>query len=183
MVLVEWRGGGNLGRRVPVEGWNVAAPAVDETLPLACGCVGQQTTGFGGLAKALRTVPVALEIAEQVRSTSPGAWIVDFTNPVGIVTRALLDEGHRAVGLCSAAMVFQRRFARVLGAAPQRVELDHAGLNHLTFKVEVRVDAIYADPSVTTKPGLLSRRRGTFTTSTWTRAGRSSLMPWYPGGR
>ena len=67
----------------------------DETVPLACGCIGQETTGAGGLGKALRTVPVVLEIAERVRASSRagGAWIVDFTNPVGIVTRALLDDG------------------------------------------------------------------------------------------
>ena len=90
----------------------------DETVPLACGCIGQETTGAGGFAKALRTVPVVLEIAERVRElSSPDAWIVDFTNPVGIVTRSLLDAGHRAVGLCNVAIGFQRSFARHLGVA------------------------------------------------------------------
>ncbi len=112
----------------------------DETWPLECGCVGQETTGAGGLAKALRTVPVVLEIAEQVRRSNPDAWIVDFTNPVGIVTRALLQEGHRAVGLCNVAIGFQRRFAAMLGVDPDRVELDHVGLNHLTWEREVLVD-------------------------------------------
>jgi 6-phospho-beta-glucosidase len=109
-------------------------------VPLACGCLGQETTGFGGLAKALRTVPVVLDIAEHVRALAPGAWIVDFTNPVGIVTKALLDEGHRVVGLCSAAMVFQRHFATLLDVDPARIELDHLGLNHLTWEVGVRLD-------------------------------------------
>jgi 6-phospho-beta-glucosidase len=117
-----------------------AARMVDESVPLACGCLGQETTGFGGLAKALRTVPVVLDIAERVRTLAPGAWIVDFTNPVGIVTKALLDEGHRAVGLCSAAMVFQRHFATLLDVDPARIELDHLGLNHLTWEVGVRLD-------------------------------------------
>ncbi len=117
-----------------------AARMVDESVPVACGCVGQETTGFGGLAKALRTVPVVLEIADRARVLAPNAWIVDFTNPVGIVTKALLDAGHRAVGLCSAAMVFQRHFARLLEAAPDRVELDHVGLNHLTWELGVRLD-------------------------------------------
>ncbi|HEY4456323.1 MAG TPA: 6-phospho-beta-glucosidase, partial [Pseudonocardiaceae bacterium] len=77
-----------------------AARHRDETWPLICGCIGQETTGAGGFAKALRTVPVVLDIAERARKiAAPGAWIVDFTNPVGIVTRALLDAGHRAVGL------------------------------------------------------------------------------------
>ena len=127
-VLIQLRVGGQ------------AARIVDESVPLACGCVGQETTGYGGLAKALRTVPVVLAIAQRVRELAPSAWIVDFTNPVGIVTKALLDEGHRAVGLCSAAMVFQRHFAKVLDVAPERIELDHVGLNHLTWEVGVRVD-------------------------------------------
>jgi 6-phospho-beta-glucosidase len=127
-VLIQLRVGGQ------------AVRIVDESVPVACGCIGQETTGYGGLAKALRTVPVVLDIARRAREVAPDAWIVDFTNPVGIVTKALLDEGHRAVGLCSAAMVFQRHFAKVLDVAPERVELDHVGLNHLTWEVGVRVD-------------------------------------------
>ena len=69
----------------------------------------------------------------------PDAWIVDFTNPVGIVTRALLDAGHRAVGLCNVAIGFQRRFAGMLGVEPERVRLDHVGLNHLTWSAAVLV--------------------------------------------
>jgi 6-phospho-beta-glucosidase len=106
----------------------------DETAPLACGCIGQETTGAGGFAKAMRTVPVVLEIAERVRAlAAPEAWIVDFTNPVGIVTRALLDDGHRAVGLCNVAIGCQRRFAEWLGVEPARVVVDQVGLNHLTW--------------------------------------------------
>ncbi|MER6994939.1 6-phospho-beta-glucosidase [Streptomyces sp. NPDC000410] len=116
-----------------------AARERDETWPLECGCVGQETTGAGGLAKALRTVPVVLDIAERVRRTSPDAWIIDFTNPVGIVTRALLQAGHRAVGLCNVAIGFQRRFAKLLDVAPGHVHLDHVGLNHLTWETGVRI--------------------------------------------
>jgi 6-phospho-beta-glucosidase len=117
-----------------------AARLQDETWPLECGCVGQETTGAGGLAKALRTVPVVLDIADRVRKAAPDAWIVDFTNPVGIVTRALLQEGHRAVGLCNVAIGFQRRFAAQLGVEPGLVLLDHVGLNHLTWERAVTVD-------------------------------------------
>ncbi|WP_219513190.1 6-phospho-beta-glucosidase [Nonomuraea ceibae] len=117
-----------------------AARASDETLPLQCGCVGQETTGAGGLAKALRTVPVVLDLARQIRAHAPEAWIVDFTNPVGIVTRALLDDGHRAIGLCNVAIGFQRRFAAMLGVEPSRVALGHAGLNHLTWVRAVWLD-------------------------------------------
>lgn len=113
----------------------------DETWPLDCGCVGQETTGAGGFAKALRTVPVILDVAERVRRrAAPDAWIIDFTNPVGIVTRALLDAGHRAIGLCNVAIGFQRHFAALLGVAPEAVELDHVGLNHLTWERAVLVD-------------------------------------------
>jgi 6-phospho-beta-glucosidase len=116
-----------------------AARNEDETWPLECGCVGQETTGAGGLAKALRTVPVVLDIAERVRRTNPDAWIIDFTNPVGIVTRALLQAGHKAVGLCNVAIGFQRKFAKLLEVAPSDVHLNHVGLNHLTWETGVRI--------------------------------------------
>jgi 6-phospho-beta-glucosidase len=124
----------------------------DETVPLRCGCIGQETTGAGGFAKAMRTVPVVLELAERViERAAPGAWIVDFTNPVGIVTRALLDQGHRAIGLCNVAIGFQRHFAKALGISPERVLIDQVGLNHLTWiravhvDGEDRLDALLAD--------------------------------------
>ncbi len=116
-----------------------AARERDETWPLECGCVGQETTGAGGFAKALRTVPVVLNIAEQVRAVNPDAWIIDFTNPVGIVTRALLQAGHKAIGLCNVAIGLQRKFAEFLDVSPDRVSLDHVGLNHLTWERAVRV--------------------------------------------
>lgn len=130
-----------------------AARDQDETWPLECGCVGQETTGAGGLAKALRTVPVVLDIAERVRRAAPDAWIIDFTNPVGIVTRALLTAGHRAVGLCNVAIGFQRRFARLLDVTPEQVHLDHVGLNHLTWERGVRIGGPDGDDVL---PGLLA---------------------------
>ncbi|WP_431895151.1 6-phospho-beta-glucosidase [Nonomuraea sp. bgisy101] len=130
-----------------------AAREVDETLPLRCGCVGQETTGAGGLAKALRTVPVVLELAERVREHAPEAWIVDFTNPVGIVTRALLDAGHHAIGLCNVAIGFQRRFAAHLGLAPAQVSLGHVGLNHLTWERSVLVDGVDVLPKLIAEHG------------------------------
>jgi 6-phospho-beta-glucosidase len=118
-----------------------AARLVDETLPLEFGCIGQETVGPGGFAKALRTVPVVLDIAEETsRLGAAGAWLVDFTNPVGIVMQALLDQGHHAIGLCNSAMGFQRRFASLLDVAPNHVELDHVGLNHLTWERGASVD-------------------------------------------
>ncbi|MGH3240303.1 MAG: 6-phospho-beta-glucosidase, partial [Spirillospora sp.] len=128
VVLLQLRVGGQAARHV------------DETLPLECGCVGQETTGAGGLAKALRTVPVVLDVAARVAELAPSAWIIDFTNPVGIVTRALLDAGHRTVGLCNVAIGFQRRAAALLDVPPDRVSLGHAGLNHLTWVRSVLLD-------------------------------------------
>ncbi|HLY51251.1 MAG TPA: hypothetical protein VKR21_18810 [Solirubrobacteraceae bacterium] len=128
-VLIQLRVGGQ------------AARLRDETIPAACGCVGQETTGAGGLAKAMRTVPVVLEIAERARALASGdAWIIDFTNPVGIVTRALLDAGHRAIGLCNVAITFQRHIAAHLGVPPERVLVDQVGLNHLTWIRAVWLD-------------------------------------------
>ena len=130
-VLIQLRVGGQ------------AARLVDETLPPRFGVVGQETTGAGGFAKALRTVPLVLELAElTAKRAAPGAWIVDFTNPVGIVTQALLDQGHRAVGLCNVAINIQRQLAARFEVTPDRVELEHVGLNHLSWERAVRVDGV-----------------------------------------
>jgi 6-phospho-beta-glucosidase len=128
-VLVQLRVGGQ------------AARLRDETVPPRFGAVGQETTGAGGLAKAIRTVPVILELAEAVsRRSAPGHWIVDFTNPVGIVTQALIDAGHRALGLCNVAIGMQRWLAGRLEVEPERVSLEHVGLNHLSWERAVVVD-------------------------------------------
>jgi 6-phospho-beta-glucosidase len=141
-VLIQLRVGGQ------------AARLVDETLPPTFGTIGQETTGAGGFAKALRTVPVVLDLAERTeRRAANGAWIVDFTNPVGIVTQALLDAGHRAIGLCNVAIGFQREFAKRYGVAPERVELDHVGLNHLSWERAVRVDAVDRLPEILANGG------------------------------
>jgi 6-phospho-beta-glucosidase len=139
-VLIQLRVGGQAARNR------------DETWPLDFCCVGQETTGAGGLAKALRTIPLVLDIAEIARRrAAPGAWIIDFTNPVGMVTRALLDAGHRAVGLCNVAIGLQRAFAGLLDVTPDQVRLDHVGLNHLTWERAVYVDG------TDRLPGLLDR--------------------------
>ncbi len=130
-VVLQLRVGGQQARRL------------DETVPGEFGCVGQETTGPGGFAKALRTVPLVLEIAEETaRRAARDAWLLDFTNPVGIVSQALLDQGHRAIGLCNSAIGFQRRLADHLGIGWERVELEHVGLNHLTWERAVRVDGV-----------------------------------------
>jgi 6-phospho-beta-glucosidase len=142
-VLVQLRVGGQRTR------------LVDETLPGKFGLLGQETTGPGGFAKGLRTIPVVLGIADVVaKRARPDAWIVDFTNPVGMVTRALLDEGHRALGLCNVAIGFQRRAAAHFGVDPDRVRLDHAGLNHLTWIRRVLVDGVDRLPEVLASDGI-----------------------------
>jgi 6-phospho-beta-glucosidase len=144
-VVVQLRVGGQLAR------------LSDETLPLGHGCFGQETTGPGGLAKALRTVPLVLEIAEETAERgAEGAWLIDFTNPVGIVSQALADDGHRSVGLCNVARWVQRRLAHYLGvdgvgADPDAVELEHVGLNHLTW---VRSATVGGEDRL---PGLIER--------------------------
>jgi len=128
-----------------------AARLRDETIPLRFGCIGQETTGPGGFAKALRTVPVVLELAQEtVERGAPGAWFVDFTNPTGLVTQALLDAGHRAVGLCNVAIGFQRRFASIFEVEPERVTLEHVGLNHLSWERKVMVDGVDRLPAILT---------------------------------
>ena len=120
-----------------------AARLLDETIPLRFGCIGQETTGAGGFAKALRTVPVVLELAELAgRRGAPGCWFIDFTNPTGLVTQALLDREVRAIGLCNVAIGFQRRFAERFGVEPDRVELEQVGLNHLSWVRAVKVDGV-----------------------------------------
>jgi 6-phospho-beta-glucosidase len=140
-VLVQLRVGGQQAR------------LVDETLPGKFGLLGQETTGPGGFAKALRTVPIVLDIAERVADrAAPGAWLVDFTNPVGIVVRALLDAGHRAIGLCNVAITFQRRLAARFGVPADAVRLDHAGLNHLSWIRQVLVDGVDRLPELLDSP-------------------------------
>jgi len=140
-VIVQLRVGGNKAR------------LKDETIPLEFFCIGQETTGAGGFAKALRTVPVVLELAELTEEVAaPGAWFVDFTNPTGLVTQALLDHGHRALGLCNVAIGFQREFAAHFGVEPERVQLEHVGLNHLTWERAVLVDGLDRLPEFLADP-------------------------------
>jgi 6-phospho-beta-glucosidase len=116
-----------------------AARALDESIPLAHGVIGQETVGPGGWAKALRTIPPTLEIAEEIARRSPNAWLIDFANPVSIVTQALLDEGHRAVGLCNVAVNIQQRAAAHFNVPLDAVEVESVGLNHASWFREITV--------------------------------------------
>ena len=125
----------------------------------------------------MRTVPVVLDIAGRVAErAAPDAWIVDFTNPVGIVTRALLDAGHRAVGLCNVAIGLQRHFARLLGVDPAQVVVDQVGLNHLTWVRAVRIDGEDELPALLAEHGDELAERGRAPALAARRAGRDPLL-------
>ena len=121
------------------------ARTVDERVALGLGLLGQETIGPGGLAYALRTIPVALEIARTIAELAPTAWTINFTNPAGIVTEAMRSVlGDRVVGICDTPIGLVRRVGRLLGAdlvAGERgAEVDYVGLNHLGWLRSVRLE-------------------------------------------
>ncbi|NEE04316.1 6-phospho-beta-glucosidase [Phytoactinopolyspora halotolerans] len=114
---------------------------LDERSALAEGVLGQETTGAGGVCYGLRTVPVALRIAEAVREHAPSAWVINFTNPAGMVTEAMSRVlGDRVIGICDSPVGLFRRVARALGVEPASAWFDYAGLNHLGWLRRVLVD-------------------------------------------
>jgi 6-phospho-beta-glucosidase len=116
------------------------ARILDEKIPLKFGVVGQETTGPGGFAKALRTIPVMLDIADDISRLAPGAWLINFTNPSGIITEALGRYSHaQVIGLCNSPIGLQRALAKHFGAGACDVVLDYFGLNHLSWVRGVRV--------------------------------------------
>ncbi|MGO4749203.1 6-phospho-beta-glucosidase, partial [Streptomyces sp. 2MCAF27] len=110
----------------------LAGRARDERVPLAEGVLGQETVGAGGVLYGLRTLPVALKIAERIAAVAPDAWVINFTNPAGMVTEAMQRVlGDRVIGICDSPVGLCRRAARALGADPGRASYDYVGLNHL----------------------------------------------------
>jgi 6-phospho-beta-glucosidase len=125
------------------------ARAVDEEVPLKYGVLGQETTGPGGFAMALRTIPAMIEYGRLIELVAPGALLVNFTNPVGIVMQALSDHTTvRAVGICDGPVSMQRSVATFLGEPPERVHVDYAGLNHCGWIHRVRVDGADRLPEI-----------------------------------
>jgi 6-phospho-beta-glucosidase len=117
----------------------VAGRVVDETVPMQHGVLGQETTGPGGICFALRTIPAMVELAEATAARAPGAWLVNFTNPAGMVTEALRPVlGDRVVGVCDSPSGLCRRVARALGRAREELWFDYYGLNHLGWLGSVR---------------------------------------------
>jgi 6-phospho-beta-glucosidase len=118
-----------------------AARVVDEEVPLRHGVLGQETTGPGGFAMALRTIPAMLDYARLIEEVAPDALLVNFTNPVGIVMQALCDHANvRAVGICDGPVSMQRSVADFLGLPREHVHADYFGLNHCGWIHRVLVD-------------------------------------------
>jgi 6-phospho-beta-glucosidase len=126
---------------VAVRTGGLAGRAADERIALRHGLLGQETVGPGGICFALRAVPVAVDIARRVAERSPRAWVVNFTNPAGMVTEAMARVlGDRVIGVCDSPDGLCRRVAGALGVDPVRACFDYVGLNHLGWLRAVRVD-------------------------------------------
>ncbi|MEU5248927.1 6-phospho-beta-glucosidase, partial [Streptomyces asoensis] len=130
--------------------------ADDERVALAEGVLGQETVGAGGIAYGLRTVPVAVDIARRVARLAPDAWVINFTNPAGLVTEAMSRHlGDRVIGICDSPVGLGRRIARVLGAKPEEAWIDYVGLNHLGWVRGLRVAGRDELPRLLADPDLL----------------------------
>ncbi|MFJ2240526.1 6-phospho-beta-glucosidase [Streptomyces sp. NPDC087859] len=130
--------------------------ADDERVALAEGVLGQETVGAGGIAYGLRTVPVAVDIAQRVARLAPDAWVINFTNPAGLVTEAMSRHlGNRVIGICDSPVGLGRRIAQVLGANPNEAWIDYVGLNHLGWVRGLRVAGRDELPRLLADPGLL----------------------------
>ena len=114
----------------------------DERIPLSHGVIGQETNGAGGLFKALRTVPVVLDIIKDIEELCPNAWLVNFTNPTGVISEAVFKYTNfrRYIGLCNVPIGVKNGMADILEVEKDRVEMDFAGLNHMVYTLNVRLD-------------------------------------------
>ncbi|MEE1928429.1 6-phospho-beta-glucosidase [Streptomyces sp. TRM 70351] len=144
----------------------------DERTALAEGLLGQETTGAGGVLYGLRTVPVALRIAERVRAVAPDAWVINFSNPAGMVTEAMAEVlGGRVIGICDSPVGLVRRAARAAGADPDAVRYDYLGLNHLGWLRSLTLDGTELLPGLLADPAALaSFEEGRLFGATWLRA-------------
>ncbi|RZQ64008.1 6-phospho-beta-glucosidase [Amycolatopsis suaedae] len=144
--------------------------SLDERVPLRHGLIGQETVGPGGVCYALRTVPVALEIAETVARRAPGAWVINFTNPAGVVTEAMSAVlGDRVVGICDSPVGLCRRVAAALDVDAERASFDYVGLNHLGWLRRVLVDGRDVLPGLFGSPALTSFEEGKLFGERWLR--------------
>lgn len=118
------------------------ARAKDERIPLSHGVLGQETNGPSGLLKGLRTIPVILDIVKDIQEQCPDAWLINFTNPAGMVTEAVLryTTHKKVVGLCNVPIGIEMGVAKLLGVDPSRIRIDFAGLNHMVYGLDVYLD-------------------------------------------
>jgi len=118
------------------------ARAKDERIPLKYGVLGQETNGPGGLFKGLRTIPIILDIVKDMQELCPNAWLVNFTNPAGMVTEAVLryTNHQKVVGLCNVPIGMEMGIAKLMNVEHSRVRIDFAGLNHMVYGLDVFVD-------------------------------------------
>jgi 6-phospho-beta-glucosidase len=117
------------------------ARILDEKIPLKYGIIGQETTGPGGMMKALRTIPVILDLAQDMREVCPDAWLINYTNPSGIVAEALGKHGGvNFIGLCSGPFAWIAHILKAMGVEWKRANVDWVGLNHLGYATRVCVD-------------------------------------------
>jgi len=134
----------------------LAGRAADERIALDEGVLGQETVGAGGVAYGLRTLPVAIRVARRVAALAPEAWVINFTNPAGMVTEAMAAHlGDRVIGICDTPVGLGRRVARALGLDPAAVRLDYAGLNHLGWLRGVRAGGVDHLPRLLADPETL----------------------------
>lgn len=114
----------------------------DERIPLSHGVIGQETNGAGGMFKALRTIPVILQIDKDMAELCPNAWLINFTNPAGMVTEALIRYGinKKVIGLCNVPIGMEKAAADMLDVDHSRIRMDFVGLNHMVFGKEIYLD-------------------------------------------
>ncbi|MCF3944202.1 6-phospho-beta-glucosidase [Oceanobacillus alkalisoli] len=129
------------------------ARAKDERIPLKYGVLGQETNGPGGLFKGLRTIPVILDIAKEMEELCPNAWLINFTNPAGMVTEAVLRYSNidKVIGLCNVPIGMEMGIAKLLDVEHSRVRIDFTGLNHMVYGLDVYVDGVSVKDEVIEK--------------------------------
>jgi 6-phospho-beta-glucosidase len=131
------------------------ARILDEKLPLEYGLIGQETTGIGGFVNVLRTIPQIERIAKAVAAYAPDAWLINFTNPSGVITEYLLNYTPvKAIGLCNLPIGTQERVAKLLGVSMERIRLESVSLNHCGAVTGIYVDGIDRLPALLTQESL-----------------------------
>lgn len=118
------------------------ARAKDERIPIKHGVIGQETNGPGGLFKALRTIPVILDICKDMEEYCPDAWLINFANPAGMVTEAVLRYSNqkKVIGLCNVPIGMRMGVAKAYDVDHERITIDFAGLNHMVYGLDVYLD-------------------------------------------